>query len=595
MLAVGDKYGSYYRSIEAAEGERLTTAQCLDFLIDVSNETDQYLFAFSFGYDVTQILYDLHRANASELSKEHKTTYRVGKYAYRIEYIGRNKPFKVVKYLRRGKAQPLGSVTVFDVWGFVQSSFVKWVESWNLATEPDQIEFLTEMKQGRSEFTEAERDTIREYNRLELALIAKGAERVRELFDSADIPLATFNGAGSAAEALLRKYRVHEFQREQTPEFEAAAMAGYFGGRIEAATVGGLGNGYVYDINSAYPAAMPDLPCMKCGEWAVNYPSDIRLSYIEWEAPIGIKWGPFPVRLWASPDNVGDYDKSYTVIYPSKGKGWIWHYELETIKRLHPEYKIDVKEWYGYVAKCSHQPLDFVRDLYTERSRLKAANDPRNIPLKLGLNSLYGKFAQRVGTPKYQCIAWAGIITSYCRSLLYDAIHRSNGAVEFVQTDSVFSTEPLDLPQSKTLGEWEGEAVQDMIVLQAGVYRYKKGDKVVEKYRGFDKGIDFDLILQRATEGRGMYHTETLSATRLIPFGLAATSDNLWPLRGQFVTMERELNLRPKAKRVIYPPTNISLPNHTVTVPDWKIARSIWFMAGGNEAAEIKEANGILG
>lgn len=594
LLAASDKTGAYYRSIETPAGERLATVDCLDFLVDTATESGLYLFSFAFGYDVTNILHDLPRKRLRELSANGETRVRRGAYSYHLQYVGRNKPFKVSKYHRLDDENAyLGNATVFDVWGFVQSSFVKWVDGWGLATTPEEIAFLAEMKAGRSTFSEAERERIKEYNRLELKLIAKGAEYIRSLFDSAGIPLAQFNGAGSAAEALLRKYKVKNHLPDTlNKRFETASWFGYFGGRIEAATIGPLGDGYMYDINSAYPAAMPDLPCMDCGDWTqAPIPSRYILRRVRWDTGGRVKFGPFPFRLWKSKDAIGDFDKSYTVIFPQRGEGWVWHHEYDTIRRLHPEYDIETLEHWAYVERCDHRPLWFVPKVYDERQRLKAAGDPKNIPLKLGLNSLYGKFAQRVGNPAFQCLPWAGMITSYCRATLYEAIALGGENVEFLQTDSVFSRVPLDLELSKKLGAWGGGPVEEMTVLQAGVYRYTENGKVREKYRGFDPGvIDFDGVVERANaSGKGIFYQEKQRATRLIPFGIASLSDIFWPDRGRFVTMERTLSLQPKTKRSY---GKGPLPRPTEAVADYRESWTLWTLAAGGKTDGLDYDNG---
>jgi hypothetical protein len=57
--------------------------------------------------------------------------------------------------------------------------------------------------------------------------------------------------------------------RFQPPEVERAARHGYFGGRIEVPVYGEVpGPIYRYDVHSAYPAAIAELPNLTRGSWA---------------------------------------------------------------------------------------------------------------------------------------------------------------------------------------------------------------------------------------------------------------------------------------------------------------------------------------
>jgi hypothetical protein len=77
--------------------------------------------------------------------------------------------------------------------------------------------------------------------------------------------------------------------------------------------------------------------------------------------------------------------------------------------------------------------------------------------LKLALNSLYGKSAQRVGKGRFRCMVRAGLITSMTRASLLRAVAMAHDPWNVLElaTDSVLSKEPLPLGASKGLGSWE--------------------------------------------------------------------------------------------------------------------------------------------
>ena len=110
----------------------------------------------------------------------------------------------------------------------------------------------------------------------------------------------------------------------------------------------------------------------------------------------------------------------------SRGTGWYWSPEIEAAKRhLHAD--IVVHDLWIARCECDCRPYDWIRALYEERRRL--GSDTRGYPLKLGLNSLYGKTAQRCGRGPYHDTVSAGLITAITRARLIEAIGQDPEAV----------------------------------------------------------------------------------------------------------------------------------------------------------------------
>jgi hypothetical protein len=137
-------------------------------------------------------------------------------------------------------------------------------------------------------------------------------------------------------------------------------------------------------------------------------------------------------------------------------------------------------------------PFAWVEDLYDERKRRKASGDPSEKAFKLGLNSLYGKMAQRVGwntgdsLPRFHQLEYAGWVTSWTRAKLFRAMELA-GAQNLIacETDAVFTLEPIHgLTVGPGLGEWDFTEHDWMTYLQSGTYWSNHGSK----YRGFDNG-----------------------------------------------------------------------------------------------------------
>ncbi len=112
--------------------------------------------------------------------------------------------------------------------------------------------------------------------------------------------------------------------------------------------------------------------------------------------------------------------------------------------------------------------FDWVSDLYEARRRI--GSNTRGYPLKLGLNSLYGKMAQRSGRAPYHDVVSAGLITAITRARLIEAIGQDPHSVVMLATDAVFSTRPLALDIGEKLGQWEEKVWPDLFIAQPGVY-----------------------------------------------------------------------------------------------------------------------------
>ena len=128
---------------------------------------------------------------------------------------------------------------------------------------PEEAAFIATMKDRRDQFANEDIDQIKAYTTLELRLLARMMGDLRKGFDEVGLHLRHWHGAGAAASALIesQKLKMHYgpdiAASNISPQQEAAHHA-YFGGRIELLKQGYVEDValHVYDIASAYPAAM---------------------------------------------------------------------------------------------------------------------------------------------------------------------------------------------------------------------------------------------------------------------------------------------------------------------------------------------------
>jgi hypothetical protein len=174
------------------------------------------------------------------------------------------------------------------------------------------------------------------------------------------------------------------------------------------------------------------------------------------------------------------------LFWPLQGTGWYWSPEIgAATQHLHAD--VVLHDLRVARPECDCRPFDWIRDLYKQRCQL--GSDTRGYPLKLGLNSLYGKTAQRCGRGPYHDAVSAGLITATTRARLIEAIGQDPQSVVMVATDAVFSTRPLPLDIGEGLGQWKEEVWPDLFIVQPGVYWSPSKPQESVKSRGAPRSV----------------------------------------------------------------------------------------------------------
>ena len=472
-----DKYVLLANSFEEriSNPEGLSTLDCLEFLSQKYSVQVTRVF-FSFGYDVNHILRDVDDATLNVLLSG-KTVEWEG---YRLQYV----PSKLFV---------INNIKYYDVFSFFQKSFVKVVS--DMLGEERVTGKLIEGKEARGQFETWDFQQLVEYNDEELRLLVELLDKLATAFWEIGVYLREWYGPGAVAKYWFKQYGI-ELNETYTAEVLHALSSAYYGGRFEQIQLGTISPVYEYDIHSAYPAAMVDMPYFNKWTKARQYRND---PYSIWHVSFDLRedardtgytgFLPLPMRT-----------RDGRICFPLVGKGWYWNSEIQNVLKYHPRSKITFHG--GYVASVSGLPFRWIGELYDYRRRLKAEGNLSQYCIKVGLNSLYGKTAQRVGRNRYFSLAWAGYITSTTRAKLADAGYQKPDSIIGFATDALFSTIPLELPSSDALGDWGSEVFDRGTFIQSGVYRlYEANGKVHDRYRGapLRRGID-DIISQLTNE-----------------------------------------------------------------------------------------------
>lgn len=566
-------------------GRPLTGEQCLDFLAALPKQSGVRYLGFFFDYDVTMILRDIVRDDpelAKKLFEEADGIDAVIKWRrWEIAY----RPSRHLKVRRRESFGPGSWTTIHDVRGFFQCSFLKAITDFNVGTLEER-QLIEKMKAERPSFDITQIEEITEYCRLECRLLAELCQELKARFAHAELSPSPYEGPGPVAGRALRGHVNTSYQNVPIRVIDFAKRA-YYGGRFEITALGRVKNPvWGYDIRSAYPAAMLQLPCLQHGQWVPGVESELYVAHVSWNMPgAGAKtmdkllWkalGPLPHRI----------KETGAILYPEAGEGWYWSHEIPSYATIHTSY--------SYIKTCDCQPFQWVNELYQRRQEMEAQQKGSGIALKLTLNSLYGKMAQRVGKAPYYNPIWAGLITSVTRAKIYRVYLDHPGKVVMFATDAVFLTEQApELTIGSALGNWEIEngekPYENCVLIRPGVY-YDSGE-VKFKTRGiprkqFQEHADEFWWLANAYDSDNPQKFLNIPRENHLSLrqGLA-WGQNWYDRIGDWITRDRQYTCDPMPKRLrpimvedddftswTAPPPNLGKPTtpYDKELPAWK-------------------------
>ena len=532
----------------------LPTDDCLKFIIDTASYGKQIII-YGGSYDLNKWLKDVDISKIYQLQETNKCVH----YPYIIECVPRKYFSLKLLDFNNYKNEIIATANVWDCLGFFQQKFTDTVEQY-LDIDSDSMDYLRQYKDGRSEFDIEDFDNILRYCQLELDLLVKVMTKFKNLCVELELSLTRYDGAGALATAIYRKNSTKQYLNREIDILETSLA--YSGGWIEPPQQGRyLGKVYKYDIRSAYPSVMVNIPSLK----------DASLQHVDYASyhflgqPEIIDFALYKVHFKDNNKLVYPLFHRYkdNIYHPQETIGW--HYGSE-IK--HCVENCEILEAYIPVIRDDTKPFSFIQDYYDKRMELKKQGNIGEKVLKLGINSLYGKTAQTVGwkikedkliIPTYHQLWIAGYITASTRGQMWKAIKNHTNSIIGIETDGIFSTEPLDVELGEGLGQWELETYDEIVYIQSGVYWLRKGDNWYTKNRGLDTGA---LILDDVLEAykniniTGKFYVEG-KATSFITYG-SAMSSHTWLQWGQWVETTKQISLIPEGKRRLHDDVELS-------------------------------------
>lgn len=273
------------------------------------------------------------------------------------------------------------------------------------------------------------------------------------------------------------------------PDALNAAMRGYCGGKFEV-TAKGPGYFYEYDIVSAYPFEISKLLDIKQVRIirSRKYQRHAQYGFLDCRLKIPFEvYNPVPVKdgmLNIYP--CGEFEKTITLL------------EYDYLRSLGVKIEI-LQGWWFHVENEDYLFESEIARLMEYKKQYK--RDGKDIEyhiIKIFLNSLYGKFVQLIKTKAgwKAGASWNPIYAAYITAgtrVAITKIQQQYPSTIAVHTDSVISTESLNMPLSKDLGRFNYETEGEGLILGSGIYQI--GDTT--KFRGFVSKTPLKDIIDR--------------------------------------------------------------------------------------------------
>lgn len=437
------------------------------------------LTGFYLGYDFTQMFKHLPEPTARELFTAKGQASRA-----RTRSGGNPTPFPVrwegweldILADRRLRIRPQGSrepwAYVCDAGPFWQTGFLAAVDpaGWPDGPVCTEAEFaiIAEGK-GRRAVAELDPAMIR-YNHLENEIMSRLMGRLNDGLVAMGLQLDRdqWYGPGQAAGKWLNgkvpgSARIGELVPRDVLQ---AARASFYGGWFEIFAHGHVGDLAESDLNSAYPKAISELPCLEHGHWERFGPG--RLAGVSGFSLV-------LASVFGSDPHIGAMlhrEADGTICRPQETRGWFWVDEVRAAADAGLIDYVDVDHGWEYVPCNCPPPLAAIADLYGHRLAV-GKNTAAGKAAKLIYNSAFGKLAQSVGNPRWANPIYASRITSVTRTAILRAVQAvGTREVAMIATDGIYTfTEVPGLQRSETeLGAWDSAVKRNACLHMPGVY-----------------------------------------------------------------------------------------------------------------------------
>lgn len=362
------------------------------------------------------------------------------------------------------------------------------------------------------------------------------AEYMEAGFRGVDIPFDKPMSQAKIAEEFIKNRAPYPMVPEGITRFHDLARWAYHGGIFETVKRGYFEEEiFDYDINSAYPHTMSQLPHWGNGKFTPVETYTDGIKYGWYKVKFDCKWIPYEDR-----DNphlekfsiAGGPEVEYVlndkrIVYPEGERTqFITRIELDFMRRNHFKFKcLGGIEW-EQSQKRFNSPFNWMEKTYYKRQEIKQANseDMRQYALKIMLNSSYGKTAQQ--EPFLGALTnffYASYITADTRIKLAEIAEKYPKNVIDIATDGIcLNKEISGIEEGEGLGQYKLKTFDSALFIGSGIRQmfYTEPDKNGNTYETFARGISNDKRYNMLADIEMNLKSPTLVKTKNRPLNL---------------------------------------------------------------------------
>jgi len=520
---------------------------------------DTLNFFYNIDFDIAAIIKYLPDNELKQLISLNHVEYK----DYKISYV----PKKAFTIRRSKKVW-----RYFDLWQYYRLSLENAVKQYISADEgKDPID---RKKLGEdANYWLKHKDAIIKYCIKDAALTQKLGELMQDKLNALGISFDVPYSTGTISVRYFAKY--YKYPRFTPTEWNKYAYLTYFGGRFEVTRKGVVDHVVIQDINSAYPYQISHLIDIEKGVWQ-------HTKKLDEDADIGF----YKIVIEKSPDHPiqpFSFRDNGLVYYPQFDN--IVHYttldELIFALDNYDDIEIKILDGWNFYAKEVVYPFKSITEIYEHRKKIKKSDPVMQLVLKIIMNSLYGKFAEKTEGiyeveleeaddflffGKYIPVTsklrpgkvfnpvYASLITARTRVMLLEEAVDYPDYVVAMFTDSLISTKQIIKPTSQ-LGGWDNEGEGEALIIGCGVYTVRDLNKGYLKTRLRGMHVDFDNIdlFKIAEENKSKSKVEIEWKKSIRPKE-AVLFKNKYDLKdiNHFISYQKQLHVRMDRKRIWY-------------------------------------------
>lgn len=402
----------------------------------VSRKYEHLIYGFNLAYEFTQLFHDF--ADDAKNAADFEFDYIMPDSArYRWTVYNNKRHYAVIVNLSTRVR-----IRFLDAYAFFSTSLAKAAAMLGMPPKLEAPEFKRK---------EWQTPTFQEYARRDAYITRLLGERIMQMHDDYDV--ATCISAPHFASSVFRRKFLDDEIDLPSEHLEQYGLYAYHGGkngyyRDGPADIIGV---YAYDIRSAYPEAMRQLPHPAWSTWSIAREYQPNTHSI-WRATI--EYDPCVFR---GVQNIAGTWLGYGGRFTVYATG----YEIDAMLE---QRECRIIRCVGYVMTGpSGGPLVRYVDTFY-RMKADANDDTERVTAKLFLNSLYGKFFQKVGIGAVGRYIWetsdyiagdleqehdyiagglyhppiAALITGYVRAKIHRLEHKYTALM--TSTDGIFAT-----------------------------------------------------------------------------------------------------------------------------------------------------------